>query len=62
MIVSDPEVMMGKPVVAGTRITVETIVEHLYAGGGAAAAAAAGARAADGPRRGRGPRPSAAGG
>jgi uncharacterized protein (DUF433 family) len=28
-IVSDPEVMMGKPVVAGTRITVEYILEEL---------------------------------
>jgi uncharacterized protein (DUF433 family) len=31
-IVSDPEVMMGKPVVAGTRITVEMLVEKLAAG------------------------------
>ncbi len=31
-IVSDPEVMMGKPVVAGTRITVELILEKLAAG------------------------------
>ena len=29
---SDPAVMMGKPVVAGTRITVELIVEKLAAG------------------------------
>jgi uncharacterized protein (DUF433 family) len=28
----DPEVMMGKPVVAGTRITVESILEELGAG------------------------------
>lgn len=32
MIVSDPEVMMGKPVVRGTRITVESIVERVGAG------------------------------
>ena len=32
MIVSDPVVMMGKPVVAGTRITVELILEKLAAG------------------------------
>lgn len=32
LIVSDPEVMMGKPVVAGTRITVELILEKLAAG------------------------------
>lgn len=31
-IVSDPHVMMGKPVVAGTRITVELILEKLAAG------------------------------
>jgi uncharacterized protein (DUF433 family) len=31
-IVSDPTVMMGKPVVAGTRITVELILEKLGAG------------------------------
>ena len=29
---SDPQVMMGKPVVAGTRITVEHILEELGAG------------------------------
>ncbi len=29
---SDPAVMMGKPVVAGTRITVELILEKLSAG------------------------------
>lgn len=32
LIVSNPEVMMGKPVVAGTRITVELILEELAAG------------------------------
>jgi uncharacterized protein (DUF433 family) len=32
MIQSDPSVMMGKPVVAGTRITVELILEKLGAG------------------------------
>ena len=32
MIVSNPSVMMGKPVVAGTRITVEEILEKLAAG------------------------------
>jgi uncharacterized protein (DUF433 family) len=32
LIVSDPKVMMGKPVVAGTRITVEFILEELAAG------------------------------
>lgn len=31
-IVSDPEVMMGQPVVAGTRITVEYILEELAHG------------------------------
>jgi len=31
-IVSDPTVMMGKPVVAGTRVTVESILERLAAG------------------------------
>lgn len=30
-IVSDPNIMMGKPTVAGTRITVELIVEKLAA-------------------------------
>lgn len=29
---SDPTVMMGKPVVEGTRITVEQIVEEMSAG------------------------------
>ncbi|MGO9094508.1 MAG: DUF433 domain-containing protein [Bryobacteraceae bacterium] len=32
LIASDPEVMMGKPVVAGTRITVELVFEKLGAG------------------------------
>jgi uncharacterized protein (DUF433 family) len=32
LVVSDPEVMLGKPVVAGTRITVESILEKLAAG------------------------------
>lgn len=32
LIQSDPSVMMGKPVVAGTRITVELILEKLSAG------------------------------
>ena len=31
-IVSDPNVMMGKPLIAGTRITVEIILEKLAAG------------------------------
>lgn len=31
-IVSDPEIMLGKPVIAGTRITVEFILEQLAAG------------------------------
>lgn len=31
-VTSDPEVMLGKPVVAGTRITVESILERLAAG------------------------------
>ena len=31
-ITSDPSVMLGKPVVAGTRITVESILEKLAAG------------------------------
>lgn len=31
-IVSNPTVMMGKPVIAGTRITVELILEKLAAG------------------------------
>lgn len=29
---SNPKIMMGKPVVAGTRITVELILEKLAAG------------------------------
>lgn len=32
LIQSDPKVMMGKPVVAGTRITVELILEKLATG------------------------------
>ena len=32
MILSDPKVMMGKPVVAGTRITVDLILEKLGSG------------------------------
>jgi len=32
MVVSNPGVMMGKPVIAGTRITVELILEKLAAG------------------------------
>ena len=32
LITSDPAVMMGKPVVAGTRITVELILDKLSAG------------------------------
>jgi uncharacterized protein (DUF433 family) len=31
-ITSDPAVMQGKPVVAGTRVTVESILEKLAAG------------------------------
>jgi uncharacterized protein (DUF433 family) len=31
-IISDPQVMMGKPVIAGTRLTVELILEKLAAG------------------------------
>jgi uncharacterized protein (DUF433 family) len=31
-IVSDPEVMIGKPVVEGTRVTVEAILEDLGSG------------------------------
>ncbi|GIW91495.1 MAG: hypothetical protein KatS3mg109_2016 [Pirellulaceae bacterium] len=31
-IVSDPSVMMGKPIIVGTRITVELILEKLAAG------------------------------
>ena len=32
MIESDPSMMMGKPVIAGTRITVELVLEKLAAG------------------------------
>ena len=32
MIVSDPAILMGKPVVSGTRITVELILEKLASG------------------------------
>ena len=32
VIQSDPSIMMGKPVIAGTRITVELILEKLAAG------------------------------
>lgn len=32
MLESNPNIMMGKPVVAGTRITVELILEKLAAG------------------------------
>ncbi len=32
LIKTDPTVMMGKPVIAGTRITVELILEKLAAG------------------------------
>ena len=31
-IVSDPKIMLGKPVIAGTRITVELLLEKLAAG------------------------------
>lgn len=31
-IVSDPKVMLGKPVIEGTRITVELVLERLAAG------------------------------
>lgn len=31
-ITSDPSVMMGKPVITGTRITVESILDRLAAG------------------------------
>ena len=34
LIQSDPAIMMGKPVIAGTRITVESILEKLAAGEG----------------------------
>lgn len=29
---SNPEIMLGKPVIKGTRITVETIIERMSAG------------------------------
>jgi uncharacterized protein (DUF433 family) len=32
LIVSDPKVMMGKPVIAGTRLTVDLILEKLGSG------------------------------
>ncbi len=32
LIISDPKIMMGKPTIAGTRITVELILEKLAAG------------------------------
>jgi len=32
LIISDPKVMMGKPVIGGTRITVEMILDKLSAG------------------------------
>ena len=32
IIQSDPSIMMGKPIIAGTRITVELILEKLAAG------------------------------
>lgn len=32
LVVSDPNVMMGKPVIVGTRISVELILEKLAAG------------------------------
>ena len=32
LIQADPSIMMGKPVIAGTRITVEIILEKLAAG------------------------------
>ncbi|MFA5504452.1 MAG: DUF433 domain-containing protein [Vulcanimicrobiota bacterium] len=31
-IVSDPDIMMGKPVIKGTRITVEMVLEKMSAG------------------------------
>ena len=32
MVIADPAIMVGKPVIAGTRITVELILEKLAAG------------------------------
>jgi uncharacterized protein (DUF433 family) len=32
LVISDPNVMLGKPVIAGTRITVELILEKMAAG------------------------------
>lgn len=32
LIVADPRIMLGKPVIAGTRVTVESILERLAAG------------------------------
>jgi uncharacterized protein (DUF433 family) len=32
LIISDPNIMMGKPVINGTRVTVELIIEKLAAG------------------------------
>jgi len=32
LIISDPKIMMGKPVITGTRITVEMILDKLSAG------------------------------
>lgn len=32
LIISDPQIMLGKPVITGTRITVELILEKLAAG------------------------------
>jgi uncharacterized protein (DUF433 family) len=32
LVVSDPAIMMGKPVIVGTRITVESILERLASG------------------------------
>ena len=32
IIVSDPAIMMGKPIIAGTRITVELILDKLASG------------------------------
>ena len=32
LIISNPQIMMGKPVIKGTRITVELILEKLAAG------------------------------